>query len=67
MQQRVQKRNRLAPWYIGIVIVLLSVAFVGYRLWMSGCGGHPAVEIGVLLVVPLVYLALMYLTFTSQE
>jgi hypothetical protein len=61
------KRNRLLHWYIGIVIVLLSVAYVAYQMFYVGCPAPTFVELGVLLVIPIVYLGLMYLTFVSQE
>ncbi|HOP19296.1 MAG TPA: hypothetical protein PLV61_02905 [Parvularculaceae bacterium] len=62
-----RKRNRLTPWYIGIVIVLAAVTFVGYRFWAGDCPAPGAVEFIVLAIVPAVYLTLMYLTLTSQE
>ncbi len=60
------KRNRLAPWYIGLAVILAAVVFVGLRMSSSGCA-PVGIEIGVLVVVPVVYLVLMYLTLTSQE
>jgi hypothetical protein len=66
MEHASRRRNRLTPWYIGIVIVLASVIFVGYRMWAGSCPAPTAIEVGVLTVIPIVYLALMYLTFTSQ-
>jgi hypothetical protein len=62
-----QKRNRLRPWYIGLVIILAAVLFVGYRMWAGGCPAPTIIELGVLTVIPAVYLVLMYLTFVSQE
>jgi hypothetical protein len=61
------KRNRLMPWYIGLVIILAAVLFVGYRMWAGGCPAPTIIELGVLTVIPAVYLVLMYLTFVSQE
>lgn len=62
-----QKRNRLTPWYIGLVIILAAVIFVGYRMWAGNCPAPTIVELGVLTVIPGVYLVLMYLTLVSQE
>ena len=59
--------NRLMPWYIGIVIILAAVIFVGYQMWATSCPASTFIEIGVLTVIPAVYLALMYLTFVSQK
>lgn len=59
--------NRLAPWYVGLIIILAAVAFVGYRMWSSNCGVSVGLEFIVLAVMPAVYLVLMYLTLTSQQ
>lgn len=67
MEQTSPRRNRLRPWYIGMAIVLAAVIFVGYRMWAGNCPAPTILEIGVLVVIPVVYLALMYLTFISQE
>lgn len=61
------KRNRLTPWYIGLIIILLGVVFVGYRMWSSNCGISLGLEFLVLAIMPVVYLVLMYLTLTSQD
>jgi hypothetical protein len=61
-----QKRNRLLPWYIGIAIVLLAVLYVGNQMIQTQCAPVP-IAIGVLVVIPVVYLVLMYVTLTSQE
>ena len=63
----VHRRNRLLPWYIGIVIVFGAVAYVGYHMYAIDCSVTPPVVFMVLAVVPIVYLVLMYLAFTSQE
>jgi hypothetical protein len=54
--------RRLIPWYIGIVIILAAVIWVGYQMWATSCPAPTFVEIGVLTVIPIVYLVLMYLT-----
>jgi hypothetical protein len=63
----VTKRNRLLPWFIGLAINLAVIAFVGGRMYAGECPAPTIIEIGVLAVIPIVYLALMYLTFVSQE
>lgn len=67
MEQAAEKRNRLKPRYIGLVIIPAVVTFVGYRMWAGNCPAPTLIEVGVLTVIPVVYLVLMYLTFTSQE
>ena len=59
--------HRLLPWYIGLVLVLAAVIFVGYRMWAGNCPAPTIIEIGVLTVIPIVYLVLMYLTLVSQK
>jgi hypothetical protein len=60
-------RNRLMPWYIGIVIIFAAVAYTAYQMFYVGCPAPAGVEFIVLAVIPLVYLSLMYLTFVSQK
>lgn len=67
MAQIAPRNNRLMPWYIGIVIVLAAVIFVGYQMWATSCPAPTIIELGVLTVIPIVYLVLMYLTLVSQK
>jgi hypothetical protein len=60
-------RNPLLPWYVGIAVILAAVVYVGYQMFFVGCPAPTFVELGVLVIIPVVYLALMYLTFKSQE
>ena len=61
------QNHRLLPWYIGLVLVFAAVIFVGYRMWAGNCPAPTIIEIGVLSVIPIVYLVLMYLTLISQK
>lgn len=63
----VAKRNRLMPWYIGLAVLVAAVIYTGYQMFVTGCEAPPIVQLIVLLVVPGVYIVLMYLTLTSQE
>lgn len=67
MTEQRPKRNRLTPWYIGLAVVLAAVAFVGYRMQATDCPAPSFVEFGVLVVIPVVYLVLMFLTLSSQD
>lgn len=60
------RRNRLLPWYIGMAAIFAAVAYVGYQMFFVGCPAPTIVELIVLLVIPAVYLGLMYLTLVSQ-
>jgi hypothetical protein len=62
------KRNRLMPWMIGLVLILAALAYAGWEVVAGGCGATPPATLVIaLLVMPAVYLGLMYLTLTSQE
>ena len=61
------RRNRLLPWYIGIAVILAAEIGVGYEMFYVGCPAPVLLELGLLIVIPAVYLVLMYLTFVSQE
>jgi hypothetical protein len=67
MTKSVPENHRLLPWYIGLILVFAAVLFVGYRMWAGNCPAPTIIEIGVLTVIPIVYLVLMYLTFISQK
>ncbi len=60
-------RNRFLPWYIGTAIILGAVLYVGNRMFFDGCMAPTIIQLGVLLVIPIVYLTLMYLTLASQK
>ena len=64
---QIVKRNRLLPWFIGLAGIIVAVAYTGFRMFFTGCQAPTVVELIVLLVVPGIYLTLMYLTFISQE
>jgi hypothetical protein len=66
MQQE-RKRNILLPWWIGIAIVALADAWVVYRLFATDCPAPGFVEGIVVIVIPAVYLSLMYLTLKNQN
>ena len=61
------RRNRLLPWYIGIAIIVAAELVVGYQMFYVGCPAPVLLELAMLIVIPVVYLGLMYLTFVSQE
>ncbi len=67
MAETTPKRNRLTPWYIGLAIVLAAVIYIAYQWTASECPAPGFIEFGVLVILPVVYLALMYLTLSSQR
>ena len=63
----VTTRPRLMPWYIGLAVIVAAVVYVGYQMFAGACPAPVFLELGVLIVIPVVYLVLMYLTLTSQK
>lgn len=63
----VVRRNRLLPWYVGIAIVILGELYVAYQMSYVGCPAPAMLMLAVLIVIPVVYLMLMYLTFISRN
>lgn len=62
------RRKRLMPWVIGLGLILVALAYALWQVLAGHCGATPpAVLVIALLVMPAVYLGLMYLTLTSQE
>lgn len=61
------KRNRLVPWTIGLVVIVLAVIYAGWNMLSSECAVPAPTLFIALLVMPAVYVVLMYMTLTSQE
>jgi hypothetical protein len=61
------ERNRLMPWNIGLVIILAAVGVAVWQVLSGGCAAPPAALVIALVVMPAVYVVLMYMTLTSQE
>lgn len=59
-------RNVLLPWWIGLGIVAIADLWVAYKMLGADCQAPGIVEAIFVIVIPAVYLALMYLTFRSQ-
>ena len=64
---QIVRRNRLLPWYIGIAVIIAAKIVVAYQMFYVGCPAPVLLELAMLVVIPAVYLVLMYLTFFSQE
>ena len=62
-----EKRNRLLPWYIGLIVIAIADYIVATQLFSNACQAPTFVSLGVVVVIPTVYLVLMYLTLTSQK
>lgn len=63
----VNRRNRLLSWWIGLMIIVGAVVYVGWYMYSVQCSITPFGVFAVLGVVPAVYLTLMYLALISQD
>lgn len=59
------RRSKFLSWYIGAAIILAGVLYLADEL--TATPAPTFLEFGVLIVIPLVYLTLMYLTLKSQD
>jgi uncharacterized membrane-anchored protein len=60
-------RNRLLPWIIGLVIIAIVDLYIAIQMFAGNCEAPGIAQFLIVIVVPGVYLVLMYLTFKSQE
>jgi hypothetical protein len=61
--------SRLFPWYVGIGIIAAFEAIIAYLFFSASapCGSPmPQLFVLLLIVLPVVYLSLMYLALKSQ-
>ncbi len=63
----VQRRNVLLPWFIGLVVIVAADLIVAWRMFSTACQASGLAQALVLVVMPAVYLILMYLTLRSQD
>ncbi len=61
-----RRRNPLLPWWIGFAVILSAVVYVTYTFATLESETAPVLAFVVVGVIPVVYLVLMYLTFTGQ-
>jgi uncharacterized membrane protein len=66
MPDPVRRRAPMLAWWIGLVIILVVVAFVAYRFACMECAPPGYAEFMVLGILPAIYLVLMYVTLKSQ-
>jgi hypothetical protein len=61
--------SRLFPWYVGIAVIAAFEAIIGYLFFAGPTPCGPQVGpmfIALLIILPVVYLALMFLALRSQ-
>jgi hypothetical protein len=59
-------RNPLTSWIIGLIIVVIVDVYIGYVFFATACAAPVIAQFLVLVVVPGVYLTLMYQTLKKQ-
>lgn len=59
-------RNVLTPWIIGLIVIVAVDAYIAYLFYATDCQAPGIAQVLVVVVIPVVYLFLMYLTFKSQ-
>jgi uncharacterized membrane protein YhdT len=65
-------RNRMTPLWIGLLVIVVTDAVTAYLFLTRTCAAGIPSEVSALLLVlifvvlPVIYLALMYLTLKSQ-
>ena len=62
-----RRRNPLTPWYIGVVFLLIMDAVFFYFVRTQNCEIPNPIVFGIMVIIPGIYLALMYLTLRSQD
>jgi hypothetical protein len=62
-----RKRNPLLPWIIGLVIVVAVNVYIAYLFFSNVCTAPALAQFVILIILPAVYLVLMYLTLKSSE
>jgi hypothetical protein len=60
------QHSRLYPWYIGVGIIVAFELVVGSLFFGPACRVPAIPQILVLIVLPVIYLALMFMAFRSQ-
>lgn len=60
------KHSQLYPWYIGVAVIVVFELFVGFNYFGPACRAGVIPQTLVLVVLPVVYLTLMFLAFKSQ-
>lgn len=62
-----RRRNPLWAWLIGLVIIAIADTYAWYFLYLTKCEATGLSQFLVLVIMPVVYLGLMYLTLKSKN
>jgi len=58
--------SRLYPWYVGVATIAVFELFIGFMFFGPACRAAAIPQILILVVLPVVYLALMFVALRSQ-
>lgn len=61
-----RRRNPLIGWLIGLAVIVAVELYAALHLQLTGSEAHILAQLMVLIVLPAVYLVLMYLTLKSK-
>lgn len=59
--------NQLKPWYIGVSVIVFSNLIFLYYIMNHECRIPNFFIVGLLVLLPAIYLTLMYAAFRSQQ
>jgi len=62
-----QSKKPLVAWIIGLLVVAFVEIYLAYAFFGSACSAPALAQFMVLIAVPGVYLALMYVTLRSNS
>lgn len=60
------KHSRLYPWYIGVAIIIAFELVAASLAFGPSCRAPAVAQILILVVLPVIYLALMFMALRSQ-
>jgi hypothetical protein len=61
------RQQRLISWTVGAAVVLAAVIYTGYQMFIADPVAPVFVRVLVLIAIPAIYLALMYVTLAGED
>lgn len=62
-----QSGKPVTAWVIGLIIIAAVEAYLAYTFFGTACSAPVLAQFMVLIALPVVYLALMYITLKSES
>lgn len=60
------QHSRLYPWYVGIAVIAVFEVVVASLFFGPACRAPAIPQLMILVVLPVIYLVLMFMAFRSQ-